>query len=338
MKRNFSLILALVLALSLLTGCGGAASSTEKYAADAPAAEAPMPEPEMMYGYEMGVTEESMDAMEAPNTAAGGLGDGTAAPADVTRKLIRNVDLSLETREFDQAVADLNDLVARLGGYIEYSDISGRSLDYKGEYYRRNAHFVARIPAEKLSEATGTIEEICNVTSRSESVNDITDAYYDVDGRLRTLRIEEERLLALLEKAEKLEDMLTIESHLSEVRYQIEKLTGQLNRYDNQVNYSTVSMYLQEVVEYTEKEPEPISFGQRIGRSFQNSLSFIGDFGEGLLITLVAVLPFLLVYGTAAAVVVFLVIKLVRRIGRKKKEKAAAKAAAKESENPEKTA
>ena len=340
MKRNFSLILALVLALSLLTGCGGAASSTEKYAADAPAAEAPMamPEAEMMYDYEMGVTEESMDAMEPNPYTAGGLGDGNAAPADVTRKLIRNVDLSLETREFDQAVADLNDLVARLGGYIEYSDISGRSLDYKGEYYRRNAHFVARIPAEKLSEATGTIEEICNVTSRSESVNDITDAYYDVDGRLRTLRIEEERLLALLEKAEKLEDMLTIESHLSEVRYQIEKLTGQLNRYDNQVNYSTVSMYLQEVVEYTEQEPEPISFGQRIGRSFQNSLSFIGDFGEGLLITLVAVLPFLLVYGTAAAVVVFLVIKLVRRIRRKKKEKAAAKAAAKENENPEKTA
>jgi len=341
MKRKLALILALLMAVTLLAGCGGSsAATTEKYAMDSPAAEAPMPAPEaqMMYEYEMGVTEESMDAMEPNPYTAGGLGDGDAAPADVARKLIRNVDLSLETREFDQAVADLNDLVARLGGYIEYSDISGRSLDYKGEYYRRNAHFVARIPAEKLSEATGTIEEICNVTSRSESVNDITDAYYDVDGRLRTLRIEEERLLALLEKAEKLEDMLTIESHLSEVRYQIEKLTGQLNRYDNQVNYSTVSMYLQEVVEYTEKEPEPISFGQRIGRSFQNSLSFIGDFGEGLLITLVAVLPFLLVYGTAAAVVVFLVIKLVRRIGRKKKEKAAAKAAAKESENPEKTA
>ena len=331
MKQKLTVILALVLSLALLSGCGGSATSAEKYAYDAPAAEAPaapMPESEMMYDYEMGVTEESMDAMEPNPYTAGGLGDGNAAPADVARKLIRNVDLSLETREFDKAVADLNDLVARLGGYIEYSDISGRSLDYKGDFYRRNAHFVARIPAEKLGEATGTIEEICNVTSRSESVNDITDAYYDVDGRLRTLRIEEERLLALLEKAEKLEDMLTIESHLSEIRYQIEKLTGQLNRYDNQVNYSTVSMYLQEVVEYTEKTPEPISFGQRIGRSFKNSLSFIGDFGEGLLLTLVSVLPFLLVYGSAAAVVVFLVIKLVRRIRRKKKEKAAAKAAA----------
>ena len=156
-----------------------------------------------------------------------------------------------------------------------------------------------------------------------------------MDGRLRTLRIEEERLLALLEKAEKLEDMLTIESHLSEVRYQIEKLTGQLNRYDNQVNYSTVSMYLQEVVEYTAKTPEPVSFGQRIGQSFQNSLRFIGEFGEGLLLALVSVLPFLLVYGTAAALVAFLLIKLVRRIRRKKKEKAAAKAAAADTSKQE---
>jgi len=337
MKRKLALILALLMAVTLLAGCGGSsAATTEKYAMDSPAAEAPMPAPEaqMMYEYEMGVTEESMDAMEANPNTAGGLGDGNAAPADVARKLIRNVDLSLETREFDKAVAELNDLVSRLGGYIEYSDISGRSLDYKGDYYRRNAHFVARIPAEKLNEATGTIEEICNVTSRSESVNDITDAYYDVDGRLRTLRIEEERLLALLEKAEKLEDMLTIESHLSEIRYQIESLTGQLNRYDSQVNYSTVSMYLQEVVEYTEQQVEPVSFAERIGRSFQNSLSFIGEFGEGLVLTLVAVLPFLLVYGGIAAVVVVVVVKLVRRTRRNKKAKAAEAAPApKQEEN-----
>lgn len=327
MKQKIALILVLVMIAATMTACGGSAASTEKYAMDAPSAEAPMmapmPEAEMKYDYEMGVTEESMDFMEADPNTAGGLGDGNAAPANTARKLIRNVDLSLETREFDKAVEEINALVSRLGGYIEYSDISGRSLDYRGDYYRRSANFVARIPAEKLGEATGSIEEICNVTSRSESVNDITDTYYDVDGRLRTLRVEEERLLALLEKAEKLEDMLTIESHLSNVRYQIESLTGQLNRYDSQVNYSTVSMYLQEVVEYTEKQVEPIGFGQRIGQSFKNSLSFIAEFGEGLVITLVTVLPFLLVYGGIAAVVVVIVIKAVRRGRRSKKAKAA---------------
>jgi hypothetical protein len=265
--------------------------------------------------------EESSAEYEMNPNTAGGLSNGNAAPADIARKLIRNVDLSLETREFDAAVEEINKLVSELGGYIEYSDVSGRSLDYKGDYYRRSANFVARIPAEKLTQATDAIGALCNVTSRSERVNDITDAYYDVDGRLRTLRVEEERLLALLEKAEKLEDMLTIESHLSDVRYQIEKLTGQLNRYDSQVNYSTVNMYLQEVVEYTNQKSEPITFGQRIGNAFENSLKFIGDFGEGLVVMLVGVLPFLLVYGGVAVVVALVVIKLVRKAKAKKRAK-----------------
>lgn len=323
MKQKFTALLALLMIVTLLTGCGGSAAPAEKYtltAANAPTAEAPMPAPEaeMIYDGEMGMAEEAVEMQSA--TLDMGTG-GTAAPADVSRKLIRNVDLFLETREFDTAIEEINKLVAELGGYIEYSDISGRSLNYQGDYYRRSANFVARIPAEKLDRATEALDSLCNVTSRSESVNDITDVYYDVDGRLRTLRIEEERLLALLEKAEKLEDMLTIESHLSDVRYQIESLTGQLNRYDNQVNYSTVSMYLEEVVEYTHQKAEPITFGQRIAGAFENSLDFIGDFGEGLVVMLVGVLPFLLVYGGILLVIVLVVLKAVRAIKGKKKAK-----------------
>ena len=324
MKRNLALILALLMAVTLLAGCGAStAASADKYAAsgDVPMAEAPMPAPEAGMMYDYGVTEEAveMESTAYDDTAMGV--SGNTAPANTSRKLIRNVELYLETREFDTAVEEINKLVAELGGYIEYSDISGRSLNFQGDYYRRNAKFVARVPAEKLNQATEALDSLCNVTSRSESVNDITDAYYDVDGRLRTLRVEEERLLALLEKAEKLEDMLTIESHLSEVRYQIERLTGQLNRYDSQVNYSTVNMYLEEVVEYTAQKAEPITFGQRIGDAFEDSLKFIGSFGEGLVVLLVGVLPFLLVYGGILLVVVLVVLKVVRTAKAKKRAK-----------------
>ena len=309
MKKHIALLSALLMIMALFAGCGGSksAAAADSYAVEAPAA---MPAQEE-YSYDIAEEEGYNDAIDM-----GGAASGTAVVSE--RKLIRNVYLNLETREFDKAVEEINALVARLGGYIEYSDISGQSLSYQGDYYRRYANFTARIPAEKLDEATQSLDALCNVTSRSESVNDITDSYYDVDGRLKTLRIEEERLLALLEKAEKLEDMLTIESHLSEVRYQIESLTGQLNRMDSQVSYSTVEMYLQEVVEYSDKKIEPVSFGQRVGEAFQNSLLFIRNFGQGAVLVVVSVLPFVLVYGGALLIVALIVVKIVRSIRKKK--------------------
>lgn len=318
MKRTFSAILAVLMIAAALGGCGGSTASTDAaapldrlYSANTMEIPAEAAEVDLDYDYEM-MAEEA-----AASIAAGGT-------VDFERKLIRTVDLSLESRDFDTALAQLTQMVGDLGGYIESSYTSGRSLSYAGDYYRRSAELVARIPAEKLSEATDTIEQLCNVTSRSESVNDISDSYYDVEGRLKTLRVEEERLLALLEQAAQLEDMLTIESHLSEVRYQIESLTGQLNRYDSQVNYSTVNMYLEEVVEYTARQPEPTSFGDRVGEAFADSIAFIGRFAQGAVLVLVSVLPFLLVYGGAVLVVVLLVLKLVRTLRRKKREKAEA--------------
>ena len=80
-------------------------------------------------------------------------------------------------------------------------------------------------------------------------------------------------------------------------------------------------MYLEEVVEYTAQKAEPITFGQRIGDAFEDSLKFIGSFGEGLVVLLVGVLPFLLVYGGILLVVVLVVLKVVRTAKAKKRAK-----------------
>ncbi len=322
MKKTLAILLAVVMTAAALAGCGGSAAASQ--ATMAAGRDMADMEPAEEAVYEEDFFEEVGAAQDMATNGGTPLLGEVADVAAVQRKLIRTVDLSLESREFDTALEQLNQMVSDLGGYIEYSDISGRSLNYGGDYYRRSANLTARIPAEKLTQATDTIEQLCNVTSRSESVTDISDNYYDVEGRLKTLRVEEERLLALLGQASQLEDMLTIESHLSEVRYQIESLTGQLNRYDSRVNYSTVNMYLQEVVEYTERTAEPASFGDRVAEAFEASIDFIGRFAQGAVLVLVSVLPFVLVYGGALALVVLVVIKIVRTISRKKKAKTAA--------------
>lgn len=135
------------------------------------------------------------------------------------------------------------------------------------------------MPSAKLDEVARSVGGFCNVLSQSESMDDITDSYYDAQAHLKSLQIQEERLLAILEKADKLEDIITLESALSDVRYQIESLTASLRRMDSQVTYSYLNISLREVVEYQEVQEKPRTFTERMGEAFGDG---VGDMVDGL--------------------------------------------------------
>ena len=172
--------------------------------------------------------------------------------------------LSLETMEFERALAQISELVSGAGGYVESQSVDGRSLSYRGSYYERSASVTARVPAEKLDEVVAGVGGLCNIVSRSENMDDITDSYFDAQARLDSLRQQEASLLEILSKAEKLEDVVQLQTALSDVRYQIESLTAQLKRMDSQVTYSYLNMDLREVVEYQETAAKPKTFGEKL--------------------------------------------------------------------------
>lgn len=68
----------------------------------------------------------------------------------------------------------------------------------------------------------------------------------------KALETEQERLLALLEKAENVEDIITIENRLSDVRYELENYESQIRLLDNQIDYSTVYVDISEVSRVTD--------------------------------------------------------------------------------------
>ena len=78
--------------------------------------------------------------------------------------------------------------------------------------------------------------------------------YVDVESRKKMLETEQQRLLELLETAESLDDILTIESRLTEVQYELDSKESQLRTYDNQIDYSTVYLDIDEVVRYTPQD------------------------------------------------------------------------------------
>ena len=153
---------------------------------------------------------------------------GGIQPVNTKRKLIRTVSMNLETMELDELMESIDKKVTELDGYIENSDISGSSIRYGGERSRKSARITARIPSDHLSAFITEVEANGNVTNKQESVEDVTLSYADVESRKKTLLVEQERLWALLEKADTTEAIITLESRLSEIRYQLESYESQL--------------------------------------------------------------------------------------------------------------
>lgn len=310
MKKRVLLCLS-VLALSFsLTACG---SSLESYDTEAAA-------PMEWAAEEEAVEEVLMDSYygeeyKATNTESG---DAKAPEVDesatANRKLIKTVDLSVETKEYDKLMVSLEKQIEKLGGYIE-------SLGaYNGSYYdsrnhHRSANITARIPVDKLDGFLKQIGEESNIVDRNESVEDVTLQYVDLDSHARMLEEEQDRLLVFLSEAETIEDIIAIESRLSEVKYQLESMKSQLRTFDNKVQYSTVHIYIDEVVELT--PVVELTAGERIAEGFRDSVEDIADGFKEFGIEFVIHIPYIIVWGIIIAILVFVVLKIMRAVDKR---------------------
>ena len=252
-----------------------------------------------------------------PGTDPARTSDETS-PAPVERKLIRNVSMNLETREFDALTKSISDAVTFFGGYIEQADVSGNSLYWSGERSSRYSNITARIPENKLDAFLTEVSSQGNVTYKNESVQDVTLQYTDITSRKKTLQMEQERLWELLEKAESVDAVIALEARLSEVRYQLESIESQLRTLDNQIVYSTVYLSIQEVQVLTSTDPDtiPVRIQKGLSRSFNTLKISSVDF----LVWFISSLPILAVFAVLVFIAVIILKKpLKRRKTRKQK-------------------
>lgn len=329
-KKNLVYLLtACMMAACLQVGCGG--SSMDMAVTEEAAAEAPMEE--MYYadnamGMVTSGSSEMKEMSEEEVMEAGEESDGVQTEQEVRteRKLIKTVDLNLETENYDALIEGLEQEIAALGGYIEYKDAyHGNYNSRKNGYSNRRASITARIPANKLDEFTGKVAKSGNLTYESERVEDVTLQYVDLSSHKKMLLAEQERLMELLENAGSMEEIITIESRLSEVRYQIESMESQLRTFDNQVDYSTVHIEVEEVEHYT-PQPEKSTW-DRIKTGFSENVYRVTSGIKNFAIEFVIAIPVLLVW----AIVIVIAIVAGRFIIKKKRERAAKKLAKKQN-------
>ena len=256
---------------------------------------------------------EGYDSAENTQDTGNTVSEEAADTAVADRKLIKTVNMDVETREYDKLLSAVENKVAELGGYIESLDAYNGSTYYS---YRstRNANLTIRIPKDRLEEFQNTVSELGNVTSRSENVQDVTLTYVDLQSHRDALQTEQERLLQLLEQAESIEDIITIEQRLSDVRYQLESMESQLRSYDNQVDYSTVYLYIDEVEVYTPVEEE--TTWERISAGFMDSLKSIGEGIKEAAIWFVIHIPYLVIWAIVIVIIVLILKKIKKRTKR----------------------
>lgn len=304
-RKLLALLLAVLLICGIFAGCGKAMENSAAMDAVAPEAD---------YEY---YGDNKLD-LESGVADSAGTTDTTITPEN--QKLIRKIYLDAETEDMDALLSAVLQRVNELGGYVEAREIYNGSM-YNSKRYR-NANLTIRIPAAKLDSFVLHVEDVSNVTSNREETDDVTLQYVSIESRIKALQIEEERLLALLSKADNMSDLLTIESRLTDVRYELENITSQLRVLDNKVNYGTIYLDITEVVEYT--EPEPETGWQRMIRGFVKSLRGVGNGLKEFFIWLITATPYFLLIGAIFFGIFMIIFGSIRR---KQKRRAAQKKA-----------
>ncbi len=302
MKKIFSVFLCAVLIAMLLCGCGGsskmesaphmdaakAGGSSASYAANG------------SVGWTMDEAAEAPMAME-PKTESQ---TGSSLPANV--KLIYRANIDMESTEFDKALDGLNELVERMGGYYENSELNNYST------YRRG-YYVVRLPAENFEAFLSAVGELCQVNNLSRSAEDISEYYYDTESRLATQQTKLARLQELLKQAEDMEYITTLESAISETELTIENLTGSLRKYDSLVGYATINITLAEVYKLSEVEQPAIGFGAKLAEAFRSGSKRFANGFQNFLLSVARGWIGWLIFLIIVAAVVLIVLKIRNR-------------------------
>lgn len=329
-KNTQNVAVAVLLATFVLSSCAGvkekaysaypALESSDKQGKEKAGQLAGKEETEDQYARkEEDVAEDSSDyakGADAENAVPNNAVEGEEAdvnPADLSEKKIRTVNMSLECKNMDSAEKELKERVKTQGGYIESEDYSALS-DWNDV---KTMNFTIRIPKEKVDEFLDFLDGEGRIISKSENLEDVRLQYRDAKNHIKALETEQERILALMDKAETVDQLIALENRLTEIRYQLDSYHSEVLDYDNRVNFSTIYLDLRESINGKIHDTGSYSFFDQVRDGFiRNLIGIRGFFATIALFSLVFIPQILLV-------ILFIlgIVFLNKKLNKRKKEK-----------------
>ncbi|MEH7014574.1 DUF4349 domain-containing protein [Neobacillus niacini] len=234
-----------------------------------------------------------------------------AAPTELevpNQMVIYQADLQLRVKKFEKTLQKLEEQIVKYGGYITESNVSKDGIE------QVSGRITVRIPQKNfqafLHDAEGQAAE---VLQRNITGTDVTEEYVDLDSRLKSKRVVEERLTSFMQSAQKTEDLLKISADLAAVQEEIERIQGRMKYLENQTSLSTIHISLFEnKVIVPNLEDKDFNTWDKTKKQFMNSINMLLAAISGLVVFLVGNLPILVIL-VLAAVFIYLFIKKVRK-------------------------
>lgn len=204
------------------------------------------------------VTEESSipvtNKMAAENDNASTTAEQNPIPID--RKLIKEADLEWETNNIDNTHKNIVQLSKQYGAYIADDN------QYKDDYSLTNRMLV-KVPSDKFDEFLSALnKDVKKYDRKTIKALDVTEEYVDVETRIKTKKELEQRYIEILKKANKIEDILTVEAQINAVRTDIETAEARMKMLNHQITLSSIN------ISFYETTSAPVGFFGKLGKSF----------------------------------------------------------------------
>ncbi|MBQ9879724.1 MAG: DUF4349 domain-containing protein [Clostridia bacterium] len=256
----------------------------------------------------------------AASTVKYGSENPTPAPVN-SEKLVYTCRMQLETLEYAKTVAAIRSSLASFGGFVQTENETNSDRYW---YYtdgsegdgRMTLSMILRVPSAHYEEFLAAVEANGHVIAKNADVENISRTYNDTQVLISALEQQETRLLEMMEKAETIEDMITVEKRLTEVQTELNQYRTDLSAMDTDVDLATVSLEICEVRELSDTPPVRSTFGTRLANTFKRSWRAFSSGMEDVLFGLIFILPFAAVIAVIAVIVILIVKKK-----RKKKAK-----------------
>ena len=196
------------------------------------------------------------------------------------RKIIKTGSLSYEVKNLSETEEKIAAWLEGFGGYI--ADTWSN---------RNNMNVTVKVPSSSFEDAMNSTGDFGELLSRSISTEDVSENYYDLETRLETRKILQEKLESYLAGAKSISDLLEIERQLNDVTSELESMEKQFRRLSNQIDFSTISISCRLPANTTESGFETPDFLQGLKDFGYNALQFLCNFGLGILYIILIGVP-----------------------------------------------